>query len=186
MADGKFNGKAFHSVEEVRPKKCCVCETEFTPRSGINKFCSPKCKGKWKYITGKASTENQYREISGNWKRYVSRLMYYGGRKRDRLNRDIILNKLSEQNYLCAISGVPLTCELSKGIKSQTNASIDRIIPGGPYTEDNIQLVCRALNSWRADLPLDNFTEWCRKVVEHQTEKKARQEWLSVSETTDS
>jgi hypothetical protein len=168
----KFNGIPFHEVKNVSDKQCAVCEKTFTPKSGVHKFCSEVCKGKWKYITGEASTENQYKEISGDWKRYISRLMYYGGRKRDQLNRDIILKKLKEQNYKCALSGADLTCNLEKGIRFPTNVSVDRIIPGGPYTEDNIQLVCRALNSWRADLPVDEFTAWCRKVVEHQTKGK--------------
>lgn len=164
-----FNGKSFHEVAEVKNKYCAVCNIEFTPRSGVNKFCSAKCKGKWKYISGIASTENQYKEIPNNWRRYCSRLLYYGGRKRDKLTVDILLSLLERQNYICALSGVPLTCILEKGKKCQTNASVDRIIPGGPYTEDNIQLVCRALNSWRADVSVSEFTEWCRRVVNHQT-----------------
>lgn len=176
LSTSKFNGTSFHDVDTVKDKNCIVCSTAFTPFSGVHKFCSEKCKGKWKYITGEGSTENQYKEISGNWKRYVSRLMYYGGRKRDKLTRDIILKKLEEQNYKCALSGADLTCNLTKGFRCPTNASVDRIIPGGPYTEDNIQLVCRALNSWRADLPIDEYTEWCRKVVEHQTKRKRGQD----------
>lgn len=173
-ASNSFNGISFHDVDKVKPKGCLVCYNFFTPKSGVHKFCSEQCKGKWKYITGDKSTTNQYKEISGNWRRYVSRLMYYGGRKRDKLNRDIILNKLEEQNYKCALSGVDLTCNLEKGIRYSTNASVDRIIPGGPYTEDNIQLVCRALNSWRADVSINEYTDWCRKVVDYQTKKKER------------
>ena len=157
-----------------KPKICPVDGVEFIPKSGIHKFCSETCKGKWKYLSGKLTTESQYKEIAGNWKRYVSRLLYYGGRKRDLLSQDILLKKLEEQDYKCALSGVPLTCNLEKGIKFPTNISVDRIIPGGPYAENNIQLVCRALNSWRADLSLSDYIEWCRKVVEHQDQVKER------------
>ena len=93
--------------------------------------------------------------------------MYYGGRKRDKLSRDIILAQLEKQGYKCALSGVPLTCELQIGKRTKTNASIDRIEAGGAYTADNIQMVCRALNSWRADTAIPDFVNWCRKVVEH-------------------
>jgi hypothetical protein len=57
--------------------------------------------------------------------------MYYGGRKRDLLSREIILGQLEKQDYKCALSGVQLTCILEKGIITQTNASIDRINAGG-------------------------------------------------------
>ena len=170
----KFNGVSFHSAARVSEKSCLVCNKSFIPKSGINKFCSTQCKGKWKYITGKGSTDNQYKEISNNWRRYLHRLLYSGGRKRDGLTIDILLSILERQNHLCALSGQPLTCILEKGKRIKTNASVDRIIPGGPYTDNNIQLVCRALNSWRADLSVNEFTEWCKKVVEHQTRKKER------------
>lgn len=156
-----------HNNANWRPKQCVVCSADFIPRSGIHKFCSAQCKGRWKYITGSSSTENQYKEISGNWTRYVSRLLYFNGRKRDKLTRVDLLDLLEKQNYKCALSGRPLTCKLNKGTKFPTNASVDRIIPGGPYTKDNIQLVCRALNSWRADLTVDEFRDWCKSVVEH-------------------
>jgi len=48
------------------------------------------------------------------------------------------------------------------------NASLDRIEAGGPYIKENIQLVCTALNSWRADTELEEFKWWCRKVTECQ------------------
>ncbi len=154
-----------------KDKSCVVCGTLFKPRSGINKFCSTSCKGKWKYITGEVTTESQYRKISGNWSRYLSRLLYAAGRKRDNLTREILLNKLEKQNYKCALSGVQLTCVLTKGNKNWTNASVDRVEAGGSYTEDNIQLVCRGLNSWRSSIPVDEFIWWCKQVVDYSKRK---------------
>ena len=156
-----------HANADWKPKECPVCGTSFTPKSGAHKFCSAPCKGKWKYLSGVMTTESQYALISGNWNRYVSRLLYYGGRKRDKLTANILLAQLEKQNYLCALSGVSLTCSLEKGTTCQTNASVDRIQAGGPYTADNIQIVCRALNQWRADTSVPDFVEWCRKVVQH-------------------
>lgn len=163
-----FNGKGFHCEGvAIKEKECIVCSSLFTPRSGVHKFCSVQCKGKWKYITGSGSTENQYKEISGNWVRYLSRLMYYNGRKRDDLSREILLEVLESQNYKCALSGVKLTCSLERGTRTWTNASIDRIEAGGPYTKENIQLVCRGLNSWRSSIPVKDFIWWCEQVVNH-------------------
>lgn len=156
-----------HENANWKPKNCAVCGTAFVPRSGVHKFCSTPCKGKWKYMTGELTTESQYRLISGNWYRYCARLLYYGGRKRDKLSVETLLRKLEAQNYKCALTGVPLTCKLEKGVVCRTNASVDRIVAGGPYTEDNIQLVCRAVNMWRGDLPVGAFVKWCRLVIAH-------------------
>lgn len=156
-----------HNNAKWKPKICVVCGTSFTPKSGIHKFCSAQCKGKWPYITGQSSTENQYAEISGNWDRYLARLLYYNGRKRDKLTKEILLSQLQKQNYRCALTGVPLTCQLEKGTVVRTNASVDRIIAGGPYEANNIQLVCRAINFWRCNTPLSEFVDWCRKVVSY-------------------
>ncbi len=159
-----------------KEKPCVVCGTLFKPKSGVNKFCSETCKGKWKYVTGEASTENQYKKISGNWKRYCARLMYYGGRKRDKLTVDIILKKLADQNYKCALSGLPLQCSLEKGSKNPYNVSIDRIEAGGPYTKENIQLVCSALNHWRADTSVDDFVKICKAVAENFDQRRLETE----------
>jgi hypothetical protein len=167
-----FNGKKFTDCESVKFKECVVCNTKFKPRSGVHKFCSEECKGKYQYTSGRVTTESQYKEISGNWDRYLSRLLYYGGRKRDLLTRENLLKQLEKQDYKCALSGMPLTCILEKGKVTKTNASVDRILAGGPYTSDNIQLVCRALNHWRADTSVEEFIDWCQKVVDYNKSLK--------------
>ena len=163
----KFMGKSFHQVTDVHTKECVVCKNTFVPKSGINKFCSQECKGKWKYMTGQVTTKSQYEKISGNWSRYISRLLYAGGRKRDGLTRKQLLDKLKNQDYKCALSGIEMTCQLKKGVKFPYNVSIDRIEAGGPYSIDNIQLVCRALNSWRSDTSIEDFIKICRAVAKH-------------------
>lgn len=144
-----------------------MCQTEYKPRSGVHKFCSETCKGKWKYIIGTESTENQYKKISGNWKRYFQRLCNRS-RNRQELSLEDCLELLEKQNKKCAISGVELTCTLEKGKRFKTNASLDRINAGGSYTKDNVQLVCSAVNSWRADTDLAEFIWWCKQVTQWQ------------------
>ena len=150
-----------------KPKECVECGSVFKPKSGVHKFCCESCKGKNKYTLGYVSTESQYKEISGNWKRYLSRLLYVDGRKRSDLTQQDLLDLVEKQNYKCAISGIPLTCQLEKGKKFIFNASVDRVQAGGPYTIGNIQLVCKCLNSWRSDIPLEDFIEICRKVADY-------------------
>lgn len=160
-----------HTNANWKPKACAVCGGEFLPKSGAHKFCSEACKGKWQYISGKVTTGTQYELISGNWRRYLSRLIYSAGRKRDKLTREDLLDLLESQNYKCALSGLDLTCNLEVGKKFPYNASVDRIVPGGPYTKDNIQLVCSSLNSWRSDTDLETFIAMCKSVTEFQEGK---------------
>lgn len=50
----------------------------------------------------------------------------------------------------------------------------NKFVPkGGSYTYDSIQIVCRGLNSWRADTPLEDFIEICRKVAENHPKKES-------------
>lgn len=112
-------------------------------------------------MTGTVSTETQYEKISGNWFRYFSRL----ATNKNGLSAKELCDKLDEQNGLCALTGIELTCKLEKGVICKTNASIDRIVAGGPYIPENIQLVCTAVNGFRKDLSVDEFVWWCTKVA---------------------
>lgn len=146
-------------------KNCCVCANEFKPKSGVHKFCSEKCKGQWQHISGRLSTENQYKSISGDWRRYFARLTNRS-QQRQAISIEDCLDILEKQDGMCALSGVELTCLLEKGKKFKTNASLDRIKAGLPYHKENIQLVCSALNSWRADTNLEEFIWFCKRVAE--------------------
>ena len=98
----------------------------------------------------------------------MSRLLYAGGRKRDGLTQDGLLRLLEKQDYKCAISGISMTCQLKKGVVFPYNVSIDRIIAGGPYSEDNIQLVCKSINSWRSNTELGVFIDICKQIAKYQ------------------
>ena len=156
--------------KDTFPSRTCVCcGIEFLAKNRL--YCSDTCKGRYKYEVGAVTTKSQYENISGNWTRYLSRLLYAAGRKRDRLTREELLKLLECQNYKCAISGLDLTCQLEKGTRFWQNASVDRIDAGGLYTIDNIQLVCRAVNSWRSDMPLELFIKVCKAVANNNTQE---------------
>lgn len=151
----------------VIDRECPECHNLFIPNNIRRKFCSDTCKGKFKYTNRDVTTESQYKNISGNWSRYLSRLI--GKSKgRENLTRAILLNKLEKQKFKCALSGVTLTCMLEKGNLCITNATVDRIEAGGPYIESNIQLVCRAVNGFRTNTKMQEFIWWCNKVTEYQ------------------
>ena len=152
-------------------KTCVNCEETFLVKTSVQRFCTPRCKGQWKYTSRKTTTQSQYLEISGNWSRYLSRLIYSGGTKRVDLSTHELLSILEAQDGLCALSGLPLTCQLEKGVKFPFNASVDRVIAGGPYTQDNIQLVCNCLNKWRSDTTVEDFIAICTTVADYHRKK---------------
>jgi len=69
------------------------------------------------------------------------------------------------QRGLCALTGWPMTMELANGVVP-TNCSIDRIDSSKGYIVGNVQLVCRAANVAKHDLPVEEFVKLCRAVVE--------------------
>lgn len=147
------------------PGMCAVCGKSFIRYSGNHKVCSKDCrktyaKSNW------MSVDSQYSRISGNWDKYFARLCVRShGRKN--LTKEMLLEKLAEQKGKCALSGETMTCLLVRGARCPTNASIDRIDPKGPYVESNIQLVCSAVNSFRRDLSVAEYIEWCKKVADY-------------------
>jgi len=49
--------------------------------------------------------------------------------------------------------------------RDYANISIDRLNSGGPYTIQNIRLVCLAINLMRLDMWDDELKFWCREIV---------------------
>ena len=97
------------------------------------------------------------------------------------------INKLwDKQEGKCALSGTKLTCEKVVGKYVKTNASIDRIIAGGEYNIENVQLVCRAVNSFRHDLTIKEFIQWCKRVAKNgiYKEKKTIQKRISTTKSS--
>lgn len=107
----------------------------------------------------------------------VATVVKHRAKKQDidyNLSAEILLSVWKEQDGRCALSGAPLTHHMrgdTSGTKtilsSPTNVSVDRINPTGPYTRENILLVCANTNIMRRDMPLDEFVMWCRLVAEN-------------------
>lgn len=163
-----FQGTPYTEMpEELKKRRNCLnCEKLFTARSGVHKYCCANCKGQYKYKDGSTTTESQYKNISGNWNRYFDRLLGKG--RRGVLSRQDLLKQLEHQKGLCALTGIPLTCQLETGVKFNNNASIDRIEAGGSYAPDNIQLVCAAVNGFRVNTSIDEFIWYCEQVTNYQ------------------
>jgi hypothetical protein len=170
---GKRYRKKFGAVVVPRPttkiKTCPVCKTDFSGRGPAALYCSPDCRLVAQTESDRRGTRAQYESISGNWHRWYSRAVTKK-RKKDGLTVDQLKRLHVQQNGRCALTGFEMTCTLVSGTRCLTNASLDRIVPGGPYSIDNIQLVCAGVNMWRGEIPLDEFVDWCRAVVNYAEE----------------
>ena len=144
---------------------CIVCGKGFVTHHPKYLCCSAQC--------GKIHKINtRYKRESGNWRLYFRHLL--SKKKGSSLTVKELLTLLDKQNGKCALSGTKLTCKKVKGMNIKTNASIDRIIAGGEYNIGNVQLVCRALNSFRHDLTVREFIRWCKKVAKNGIYKKSQ------------
>ena len=115
-------------------------------------FCRKKCANA--YNRGKT------------WYNYFRRLLQNSASQRKALSIEHLEKLLLRQKGACAISGVELTKITGQGVVS-TNASIDRIRAGGPYTLGNIRLVCNFVNGFKNNMPDKEFRWWCERIAEH-------------------
>lgn len=87
------------------------------------------------------------------------------------IDKDDLLGQHLRQDGKCAITGVPMTCNLvANGKHSQ--ASVDRIDSGGNYSIDNIQIVCNIVNIMKHDMPQSEFLKWCKAVIDGQARRE--------------
>ena len=152
---------------------CKHCNAEFDKKHLRHAYCTQDCKSAAETLRGGQPTERQYLRVSGNWMRYLQRLCMPASRKG--LTAEMLYSILEAQDFKCALTGLPLTCTLVKGMRTWTNVSIDRIIPGAPYTKDNIRLTCIRINTLRSTMSDEEFVQWCRLVVQHSEAKHATQ-----------
>lgn len=167
------NGRSRGVVNYTRkfsPKEasCQGCGGSFIKIQRTHKYCCAKCKDH----ANLTPTSEQYEKLSGNWQKYFVTLLAQPHRRACGLTVDILQRVFDRQNGLCALSGEPMTCLRKSGVKYKTNASIDRIEAKGSYAEDNIQLVCVAVNKFRIDMDIEEYINWCRKVAYNADKKK--------------
>lgn len=142
---------------------CSGCGISFKPNNSRQKYCVKQCGVNWrsihlykhKYGVKEAST------LRG----HLRRLKTKANRDRD-LSLDFLLSLYEKQKGLCAISGLPMTHISGQG-KQAFNISIDRIDSSRNYEEDNVQLVCCALNIMKSDFIEQDFIKICKAVAEH-------------------
>ncbi len=141
---------------------CKVCSKSFETFHPKYLCCSARCGKINKVLT-------RYLKESGDWNLYFKHLL---SKKKSNLTPLDLIKMLDAQDGKCALSGEKLTCIRIRGEVSKTNASIDRINAGEEYNVENVQLVCRAVNSFRHNLSIKEFIKWCKKVAKNGIHKK--------------
>ena len=139
------------------PRVCKVCSTEFIPTNNCQVFCSKECVPKHSQ-----TTEQQYARVVDE-QSYFKALLCRPDRKE--ISWSDIEDILRQQDGKCALTGIQLTFKREVGVKLKTNASIDRIVPGGPYIKENIRLVCSIVNKMRLDMTDEELKYWCSKII---------------------
>ena len=157
-----------------KAKACIICGNKFYSTHPNYLTCSKGC-------CDVNKVNRRYERENGDWVAYFKHLL--SKKEKTDLTPRKLINLLKKQEYRCALTGTPLTCERTRGVTSRTNASIDRISAGGVYNRRNIQLVCRAVNSFRGDMTVNEFINWSKKVTYHaiRKQKKTSQERISTA-----
>jgi hypothetical protein len=185
------NGVKGEAIYKTRVSKCCVvCNTELSwDKNWQAKTCGSTLCDRTNHV------RTTYKRLNNNWTNYLRtlcRLRHNAPERNKQFTHLELFELLEKQDYKCARTGVPLTCEVnteiivegdfskkSSGRKRKTiptNVSIDRIDNSKWYTLDNVQLVCLIVNIARNNLEIDEYVDWCRKVVEHSDKQKEENE----------
>lgn len=81
---------------------------------------------------------------------------------------EFIFGLLKKQNYLCALSGLPIVVAeaVHAHAKGGTTASLDRIDSRAGYTSNNVQWVHKDINLMKLDKTQEEFIGLCKAVAE--------------------
>lgn len=102
--------------------------------------------------------------VSADKRHYLGRLRNKKRGKRQGLSLEFLVQLWEQQGGRCAISGIPMTHIGGKG-RIGTNASIDQIVAGKGYLEDNVQLVTCDINRIKGELTMEELYDLCRTIL---------------------
>lgn len=158
--DGKL--KCFSCGEWLSPEQF-DSHSQYKYRDNLDKRCK-NCKIKQNKLA-----RSNYSNEQKLYKTLQSRVLNAQSRARSKnipcsITKEFIKQLWEKQNGLCAISKIPMTYELDSG-RVYSNVSIDQIHQGKGYTEDNVQLVCSAVNQLKSDWNMDTVMYICKQIV---------------------
>lgn len=96
---------------------------------------------------------------------------YANGRSSCTLSDDFLLNLWNKQEGRCAISGIKMSTETN----DLYVVSLDQIVPGEGYVEDNVQFLAWAVNRAKGDLSKVDFLNMCLQIVSRCNDYPARE-----------
>ena len=153
---------------------CHICHQYLEPsnfdtnKSSKNRGCKDK---RCKHCKKKLQNESIKNKSSKQKLHYILDQRLRGAMDRSKsknLEYDITLDFLyqlyEKQEGLCALSGIKMTYDVLSG-RTSTNISIDKIDPNKGYTQDNIQLVCMAVNEMKNDRSIEELQYFCECIL---------------------
>lgn len=152
------------------PMICAGCGTPFERKgrgSARKTFCEPGC---WKRFSvtkegRQRVAEHRVRLINASLRNYLRHLLQSAWRRGKRtITVEQLLRIWTKQRGRCAVTGRFMTTIAGQGYV-ETNASIDRIDPSGPYRTKNMRLVCRIVNQMKFRLTDEEWLSWSRDIV---------------------
>lgn len=161
--------------------KCTVCG-EYFPEEVFNKIGSeekkyhyrngrdnrcPTCKllQNRKHRANLSNDEKLNKAIKFRWSGAKSRAEKKG--IMFDITEEFIKSLWEKQKGLCALSKIPMTYTFDNG-RTFTNISIDQINPNAGYVEDNIQLVCMAINQMKSDMSLEELYMFSEALIKNK------------------
>lgn len=126
-------------------------------RAGTCKSCSSRTKG-----VARGSKWPSGRNIDGQ----LYRRWFVNAQQRElqwSISLDFLDNLIEQQNWRCAVSGLPIDAASRHG-----DCSVDRIDSKLPYTITNVHLVTKMVNMSKQTFGLSEFVAMCRSVSTYQ------------------
>lgn len=154
--------------------KSFKCEEDFNTNNASHfeyrlfkeRRCS-KCKSKEMFASRKSKTGDDAINRTITERFLAARLRSRKHNLEFSITKKYLFELLELQNNKCAISGIALTFILGNG-RIPTNVSIDKIDGNLGYTNDNIQLVCMAVNQMKSDMSMNELYNFCEKILENK------------------
>lgn len=92
------------------------------------------------------------------------------------ITQDEAMEKLQNQEFKCALTGMPITLPKSSSDPERYTASMDRVNSELSYTKGNVQWVHKDINILKRDFKEPYFIELCGKVANHARDIRAGSE----------
>lgn len=168
--------KVINRVTDIKGKTHlwnCICDCGRTKMVRSNHLINGKvtsCGCKMNRNGSECKLWDGYGEISGS---YFSKIRS-GALSREisfNITIEYIWNLFIKQNRKCALTGIDLDIG-GHNNKINKTASLDRIDNNKGYEEGNVQWVHKDVNRMKREYLEEYFIEICKKITEHQNEKK--------------